>query len=366
MIMRAFRTVLWTLAGTLALAGAVAAAAAESPPAPAPPAAAAGPIIQQVEFRELPLAQALRLLADQTGMNLLCSAEAGKTRVTLFLKNVPARVAVEQLCKAHGLWYRTDEATGIVRIMTLAEFQGNLQTFREEQTAVFTLLYPNAVGVASAIHDLYGDRVHLSLGAEESDDTQTLQDRFDRFDIVDQRSLGLGLFSSGATVTDISGQQSGYGNGGSGYTARSYGTAATAGPPVDRDAARIDPRRRASDARPGRGHQPPPAGAAGRGRAAGGTGEPPAPPGRHLRDGRPPQQHGHRPHQRPGHHGRNPQTGPAGRRAHAAGPPGDQDPVDRPERRLQVVLRLPVQHPLGRVGRGLYQRRHPAAGLRHS
>ena len=245
MITPAFRAVLWTLAGALALVGTVAISAAETPAAPAPPAEAAAPVIQQIEFRELPLAQALRLLADQTGLNLLCSAEAGKIRVTLFLKNVPARVAVEALCKAHGLWYRADEA-GIIRIMTLAEFQRNLQTFREEQTAVFTLLYPNAVGVASAIRDLYGDRVHLSLGAEEGDDTRTLQDRFDRFDIVDQRSLGLGLFSSGATVTDISGQQSGYGNGGSGYASRSYSTAATTPvPPAGRDVARIDPGRRA-------------------------------------------------------------------------------------------------------------------------
>ncbi len=165
-----------------------------------------------MEFRELPLAQALRLLADQTGLNLLCSADAGKTKVSLFLKQVPARVVVAELCKAHNLWYRVDDASGITRIMTLAEFQRTLGEFREEQTAVFTLLYPNAVDVASAIKALYGDRVRLSFGPDQSDDLQDLQDRFNRFDVVDSRSQGLGLFNSNSSggVTNATYGQNGY------------------------------------------------------------------------------------------------------------------------------------------------------------
>ena len=169
-----------------------------------------GQMIGQIEFRDLALTDALRLLADQTNMNLLCSAAAGKTRVSLFLKNVPAKVAIEELCKAHNLWYRIDEASGVTRIMTLAEFQHNLTEFRDEQTHVFTLLYPNALDVASAIQALYGDRVRLTYGPEESDETQRLIDRFNRFDVLDSRSQGLGLYSSGANTTDVSGNNSGY------------------------------------------------------------------------------------------------------------------------------------------------------------
>jgi general secretion pathway protein D len=154
-------------------------------------------VIERIEFRDLALTDALRLLAAQTDLNLLCSAEAGKTHVSLFLKNVPAKVAIDELCKAHNLWYRTDETNGVTRIMTLAEFQHNLTEFRDEQTHVFTLLYPNSVDVASAIQALYGDRVRLTYGADESDETQRLIDRFNRFDVVDSRSQGLSLTSPG-------------------------------------------------------------------------------------------------------------------------------------------------------------------------
>ena len=155
--------------------------------------------LEQIEFRDLALTDALRLLAAQTNLNLLCSAEAGKTRVSLFLKNVPAKVAIEELCKAHNLWYRVDETSGVTRIMTLAEFQHNLTEFREEETHVFTLLYPNAGDVAAAIQALYGDRVRLTDGQVESDETQRLIDRFNRFEVVDSYSQGLSLSTPGTT-----------------------------------------------------------------------------------------------------------------------------------------------------------------------
>jgi general secretion pathway protein D len=109
-------------------------------------------------------------------------------------------VALEELCKAHNLWYRVDEASGVTRIMTLAEFQHNLTEFREEETHVFTLLYPNAGDVAAAIQALYGDRVRLTDEPAESGETQRLIDRFNRFEVVDSFSQGLNLSSPGSTA----------------------------------------------------------------------------------------------------------------------------------------------------------------------
>ena len=188
-----------------------------------PVVAVAGPIVKLVEFRDVKLLDVLNMLSEQTGINMVASNDAAKTPVSMTLRNVPVKLAVETLCKAHSLWFKDDN--GILRVMTTQEFQRDLTTFREEKTEVFTLLYPNAVAAAVAVRDLYGDRVQLSLGTEERTDTSDdLNERFDRFDIVDQRSQGLGLFDggSGVSTTGSSGSgRSSISGSGSGFTQRS-------------------------------------------------------------------------------------------------------------------------------------------------
>jgi general secretion pathway protein D len=156
--------------------------------------------VNELDLREIPLQEAVRLISEETELNIVASAEARKTPVSIYLKNVTANAAIEELCKTHNLWFKQDEKSNIIRIMTLPEFQRDLVTVREEKTEVFTLLYPNAVAIAFAIRDLHGDRVQLSIGTEGArDESQDLEERFDRFDVVDQRSQGLGLFQAGGS-----------------------------------------------------------------------------------------------------------------------------------------------------------------------
>ncbi|HYF52609.1 MAG TPA: hypothetical protein VEJ63_24595 [Planctomycetota bacterium] len=155
--------------------------------------------VQRVDFRNLPLIDAARLLSEETGMNIVTSAEASKLPVSLYLRNVPAKAVIEELCKSYNLWYRHDAESGITRIMTVQEFQRDLVSVKEEATEVFTLLYPNSLPIAIAIRDLYGERVQLSTDSAENEESRDLQERFSRFDIVDQRSQGLGLFQGGGT-----------------------------------------------------------------------------------------------------------------------------------------------------------------------
>ena len=135
------------------------------------------------------------MLAGQSGNNYSSSVEAGMVPVTVSLRDVPAQTAVEEICKTHNLWFRRDEQSGIVRIMTMAEFERDLVSFHEEKDEVFTLLYPNVLEVAAAIQDLYGDRVRLSLGRAADDESNDLQSRFNRFDLVNDRSQGLGTLA---------------------------------------------------------------------------------------------------------------------------------------------------------------------------
>ncbi len=148
--------------------------------------------IELIEFDDITLSEAMRLFAEQSGLNVITSAEAGKTMVTAYLKKVTAISALEAIVKANGLFYRIEPNSGIVRIATLKEYEKDLASFREEQTRVFTLLYPNPTAVSQVIQQVFGDRVQLSRADADVEDLIDLSRRFSRFDLVDGRSLGLG------------------------------------------------------------------------------------------------------------------------------------------------------------------------------
>lgn len=158
-----------------------------------PSAPADGPMVGLIDLRDVPLREALRLFSQQTGLRVVASAGAQETDVSLYLADTPAVPALDSLCKAHDLWFRYDDEVDIYRIYTTEEYQRDLLTFREEQTEVFTLLYPNALDVAVAIRDVFGPRVVLSLGVDEEEYLDELEQRFERFDVIDERSRGLGL-----------------------------------------------------------------------------------------------------------------------------------------------------------------------------
>ncbi|HZZ71262.1 MAG TPA: hypothetical protein VFE24_03360 [Pirellulales bacterium] len=176
-----------------------------------PPSNAAGPAIapaqlaappgtaplELIEFRDIPLDEALRSLSDQSGLKIVPSAEAAKVHVSLYLRDVQPTVALDALTKANGLYYKQDRANGIIRIYTTKEYENDLGSFREERTEVFTLLYPNPVDVAYAIRGLFGTRVQFSLGADDQLAYDDLSQRFNRFDLVDARNQGLGSEGGG-------------------------------------------------------------------------------------------------------------------------------------------------------------------------
>lgn len=151
-------------------------------------------VMELVDFRNQPLDEALRIFSEQSGINIVASQEANQRNVNLFLRNVRPMDVLDSLTKTHDLYYRIDEASGIVRVYTTEEYERNLASFRDEQTQVFTLLYPNPVDVAVAIRDLFGERVRLNFGVGDEDSILDLAFRLNRFDLIDSRSLGLGQF----------------------------------------------------------------------------------------------------------------------------------------------------------------------------
>lgn len=172
-----------------------------------------GEFLRHLECEKVPLATLLKLISDQTGVNISSSEAASKTTVSIFLRNVTADSAVEEICRTTGLWYRRDPKAGVVRVTTMEEYSENLNTFREEATELFTLLYPNVVEVAGVIYGLHPDRTFLSLGEEEidEDDEYDLSRRFRRFRVLEDNG-GSQFLDIQPTSVSSSGSTGGGGN----------------------------------------------------------------------------------------------------------------------------------------------------------
>jgi len=143
--------------------------------------------IAYLESANVPLGRLVRLLADQTGVNISTSDATAEKPVSIFLRNVTVDAAVEEICRTAGLWFRREAASRVIRITTMDEYAESLSSFREEITETFTLLYPNVIEVASVIYGLYPDRTLLSLGEEEilDEGEYDLSRRFRRFRVLE-------------------------------------------------------------------------------------------------------------------------------------------------------------------------------------
>jgi general secretion pathway protein D len=160
---------------------------------------AAEQLISAIDFRNITVGDALRILADQSGLNIIASKDAAEIRTALFLRNVRPMEVLDALSRMHNLWYQKDPDSGIVRVYTTREFKLGDVDATNEETKIFTLKYPYALEIAYAIRDLYGERVEFAPGSDQAEIAADLQGRFRRFNIVDsQRTQGFGSGGGGA------------------------------------------------------------------------------------------------------------------------------------------------------------------------
>lgn len=155
-----------------------------------------------IEFRGVSLGEAMKDFGEQSGLNIITSPEAAKVEITVYLRNVTAKDALDSVAKANELYYKIDEQSGIVRISTTKEYRKSLSEFQEERTEVFTLLYLNPYAVALAIRNTFGERVRMGVGDLQTDFDQTmdLTQRLQRFDLIESRNQGLGRSRTTASL----------------------------------------------------------------------------------------------------------------------------------------------------------------------
>ena len=136
-----------------------------SDPPPPPEQFGADHVLKNFQLTNSTIVDAARLLSELSGVNIVATEEAGSKTVTLYLQNVRTEKAIEVMCRVADLWYRKDQDVEIYRILTTDEYQKDIVVHKEDITKVFTLLHENVISAATAVADLFGERVILSLGA---------------------------------------------------------------------------------------------------------------------------------------------------------------------------------------------------------
>lgn len=178
--------------------------------------------IQKLEFKKAKLVDVMRTISEISDINIVPTREAGELEVTVYLRDVSVHEAIDTISRSNGLWYRQDRISNAYRVMTAEEYRKDVVVFREDTTEVFNLLHPNPVIVATAIQDIFGPRVIMTLGVE--DDT------------------GMGLGGLGGGMSGLSsgrrtsgsaggfgGSRGSFGSGSRGSSSRSFTSRRTSG-----------------------------------------------------------------------------------------------------------------------------------------
>lgn len=123
-------------------------------------------VLKRLEFKDAKLVDAVRLIAESTGLNITVTPEAGEKSVKLFLKDIPPREALKTMCKLYNLWFVEDEKA--IRIMSVKDYGKELTIKRDEKTFIYKLKYASSLAVAELLETLYGERIEY-LEPDESE-----------------------------------------------------------------------------------------------------------------------------------------------------------------------------------------------------
>lgn len=190
------------------LLSAFSAVRAEQPPAadPSPRVsvatnAALDTLIQSLTVNASPLRDVVRLLTAESGVPIICTPAAAKTEITIYLKDLPLREALQMICRSYALWLSTGRNNTSATITTLDEFTRSFSFYEEEHVEAITVNYPSVLDVGDALKALFRDRLVWERPEEEFGDPQEdIERALDRMDTLTERSqFGLNDLNSSST-----------------------------------------------------------------------------------------------------------------------------------------------------------------------
>ena len=122
--------------------------------------------VEQLALKNVSLVQVAALLTEFCQYNIAVTREAAAIEVSVYLRNLPLRQALEAICRLNGLWYREDHR--IITIMTTEEYADEMVIRRNEKSRAYWLRYTNANDMAKVIQAVMGAQVEfVDIGSEK-------------------------------------------------------------------------------------------------------------------------------------------------------------------------------------------------------
>ena len=90
--------------------------------------------IEQIEFRSISIGDALRILSEQSELNIVASKKAADRPVTMFLRHITPMEVLDALAKTNNLLYKHDDESNIIRLYTAEEYRSEQVEYRKEET----------------------------------------------------------------------------------------------------------------------------------------------------------------------------------------------------------------------------------------
>ncbi|MBM9536576.1 type II secretion system protein GspD [Desulfobulbus alkaliphilus] len=123
-------------------------------------------MVDQLAVREVPLIQVAATLAELSGYNIAVTRQAADIPVTVYLRDIPLRQAMEAICRLNDLWYREDDR--IITLMTTREYGEEMVIRRNEKSRAYWLRYTNANDMAKILQAVMSTKVQFNdIGSEE-------------------------------------------------------------------------------------------------------------------------------------------------------------------------------------------------------
>ena len=145
-------------------------------------------MVEEVEFRDAQVMDAVRIIAELSGVNIVATQDAGKRRINFYIHNMKVSHVIDSLCRISGLWYRFHEESNLYVVMTTKEYSRDIKVYRDEPIHPFQLKYLNVATAARSIQDLFGDRVSLGGSANWDSDNGDDYELDGEYDITDDDS----------------------------------------------------------------------------------------------------------------------------------------------------------------------------------
>jgi type IV pilus secretin PilQ/predicted competence protein len=146
------------------------------------PAAVSNKKAMRLDFRDAPVSQIIRMIANESNLNIVIAPEAGAKRTSISLKNVPWDVALKVVLDANRMGMQ-EISPGVVRVDFLKTFTEDKETEEKAKQATEALI-PTKVLVMPLNYAKAEDAVKLAkeMLPKPTDPTNIAQKRnYDRF-----------------------------------------------------------------------------------------------------------------------------------------------------------------------------------------